>query len=115
MERTETRDLPSPPLLVTIFHYSIPEGMLGRGLNKYQGTGADALQRPLRSRFQARLTASVRVCRDKPARCERVQVSDSEGLANHAGPESCAGFGNGVCEALTGERAGRVESPEMAH
>jgi hypothetical protein len=25
------------------------------------GTGADALQRPLRSRFQARLTASVRL------------------------------------------------------
>jgi hypothetical protein len=34
--------------------------MLGRGLNKYQGTGADALQRPLRARFWARLTASVR-------------------------------------------------------
>ena len=37
-----------------------------------------------------------------------MQVSDSEGLANHAGPESCAGFGNGVPEALTGECAGRV-------
>ena len=41
-------------------------------------------------RLLARLTASVRVCRDKPARCEGVQVSDSEGRANHAGPESCA-------------------------
>jgi len=57
----------------------------------------------------------VRVCRDKPARCEGVQVSDSEGLANHAGSESCASLGNGVREALTGERAGRVWSPEMAN
>jgi hypothetical protein len=24
-----------------------------------------------------------------------VKVSDSEGLANHTGPESCAGIGNG--------------------
>jgi hypothetical protein len=60
-----------------------------------------------------RLTAGVRVCRDKPARCEGVQVSDSEGLANHTGPESCASFGNGVREALTGECAGRVLSPEI--
>ena len=42
-----------------------------------------------------------------------MQVSDSEGLANHAGPESCASLGNGVREALTGERAGRVWSPEI--
>ena len=42
-----------------------------------------------------------------------MQVSDSEGLANHAGPESCASFGNGVREALTGEGAGRVSSPEI--
>ena len=55
------------------------------------------------------------MCRDKPARCEGVQVSDSEGLANHAGPESCASLGNGVREALAGERAGRVWSPEMAN
>jgi hypothetical protein len=34
----------------------------GGGLNKYQGPAADALQRPLRSRFQARLTAGVRRC-----------------------------------------------------
>jgi hypothetical protein len=80
-----------------------------------QRTGADALQRPLVpcSRFRARLRPSVRVCRDKPARCERVQVSDSEGLAHHAGPESCASFGNGAREALIGERAGRVLSPEI--
>jgi hypothetical protein len=32
----------------------------GGDLHKYQGTGTDALQRPLRSRFRARLTASVR-------------------------------------------------------
>ena len=43
-----------------------------------------------------------------------MQVPDSEGLANHTGPESCAGVGNGVGEALTGEGAGRVLSPEIA-
>jgi hypothetical protein len=53
------------------------------------------------------------VCRDKPARCERVQVSDSEGLATHAGPEACAGAGNGVSDALTGDGAGRVWSPAI--
>src|SRR5262245_10228283 len=31
MERTEAHDRRSPPLLGTIFHYSIPVGMLGRG------------------------------------------------------------------------------------
>jgi hypothetical protein len=68
----------------------------------------DGVQRPLRFSFQPRLTPSVRVCRDKPARCEGVEVSDSEGLANHTGSESCASLGHGACEALTGERAGRV-------
>jgi hypothetical protein len=42
-----------------------------------------------------------------------VQVPDSEGPANHTGPESCAGIGNGVGEALTGEHAGRVWSPAI--
>ena len=51
--------------------------------------------------------------RDKPARCEGVKVSDSEGLANHTGPESCVVVGNGCGEALTGERAGRVLSSEI--
>jgi hypothetical protein len=63
--------------------------------------------------YRRRLKPGVRVCRDKPARCEGVQVSDSEGRANHTGPESCASFGHGVREALTGECAGRVESPEI--
>ena len=35
-----------------------------------------------------------------------------EGLAIHAGPESCAAAGNCVREALTGVRAGRVSSRE---
>jgi hypothetical protein len=75
----------------------------------------DCLQPMLlrRSGFRQQGSASVRVCRDKPARCEGVQVSDSEGLANHTGPESCASFGNGVREALTGECAGRVWSPDI--
>ena len=33
---------------------------LQAGLYTYKGSGADALQRPLRSRFRARLTAGVR-------------------------------------------------------
>ncbi|SRR6266851_7736131 len=37
----------SPSLLVTISYYSIPSGMLGRGLNKYQRLAADCLQRTL--------------------------------------------------------------------
>jgi hypothetical protein len=51
----------SPPLLVTIFHYSIPEGMLGRGLNKYQGFAADCLQPPLHCGFQQQLKPGVRL------------------------------------------------------
>jgi hypothetical protein len=31
MERREAHDLRSPALLVTVFYYSIPAGMLGRG------------------------------------------------------------------------------------
>jgi hypothetical protein len=42
-----------------------------------------------------------------------VKVPDSEGLATHTGPESCVATGNGRREALTGERAGRVLSPEI--
>jgi hypothetical protein len=60
-----------------------------------------------------REACGVRACREKPARCEGVKVSDSEGLANHTGPESCAVVGDGCGEALTGERVGRVLSPEI--
>jgi hypothetical protein len=41
-----------------------------------------------------------------------VQVRCTEGLANHSGPESCAGIREGVSEALTGERAGQPLSCE---
>jgi hypothetical protein len=51
--------------------------------------------------------------RDKPAQWCRVQVPDSESRANHTGPESCAGVGHGVGEALTGEGTGRVGSPAI--
>lgn len=37
----------------------------------------------------------------------------SEGVATHAGPESCGVAGNGGSEALTGECAGWVLSPEV--
>jgi hypothetical protein len=41
-----------------------------------------------------------------------MQESYDEGLTNHIDPESCAYPGNGISEALTGERAGWVLSPE---
>jgi YVTN family beta-propeller protein len=41
-----------------------------------------------------------------------VQVSYSEGLANHTGPESCAGIREDAGEALTGERIGQPSSRE---
>jgi hypothetical protein len=41
-----------------------------------------------------------------------VKVSNNKGLANHIGPESCACGGNSTGEALTGEQAGWVLSPE---
>ena len=42
-----------------------------------------------------------------------MKESYDEGLANHVGPESCAGDRKGLSEALTGERAGRLWSREM--
>jgi len=50
----------------------------------------------------------------KTGKVLEVQVLDSKGLANHTGPESCAGAGNRPGEALTGERVGRVLSREIA-
>jgi hypothetical protein len=41
-----------------------------------------------------------------------VQVSHSEGLANHTDPESCAGIREEAGEALTGERIGQPSSRE---
>ncbi len=42
-----------------------------------------------------------------------MKVLHVEGVATHNGPESCGGTGDGVGEALTGERAGRVLSREI--
>ena len=39
-----------------------------------------------------------------------MQVSHSEGLANHTGPESCVGIREDAGEALTGERIGQPSS-----
>ena len=39
-----------------------------------------------------------------------MQVSHSEGLANHTGPESCGGIREDAGEALTGERIGQPSS-----
>ena len=41
-----------------------------------------------------------------------MQVSHSEGLANHTGPESCGGIREDAGEALTGERTGQPLSRE---
>ena len=41
-----------------------------------------------------------------------MQVSYSEGLANHTGPESCVGIREDAGEALTGERIGQPSSRE---
>jgi hypothetical protein len=43
-----------------------------------------------------------------------MQESYGEGVAIHTGPESCVDAREGGCEALTGERAGRVFSRERA-
>jgi hypothetical protein len=62
----------------------------GGGLNHYHSTAADAFQRPLRSRFQARLSASLRHLRSSPwlHRCradvpvhQRPQLSKARGCA----------------------------------
>jgi RNA-directed DNA polymerase len=42
-----------------------------------------------------------------------MEESYSEGLASHAGPESCIDVRKGVGEALTGVRIGRVLSREI--
>jgi RNA-directed DNA polymerase len=42
-----------------------------------------------------------------------MEVSYSEGLANHAGPESCVGVRKDAGEALTGVRTGWVLSHEI--
>jgi hypothetical protein len=41
-----------------------------------------------------------------------MEISYSEGLASHTGPESCVGVRKGDGEALTGVRTGRVLSRE---
>ena len=41
-----------------------------------------------------------------------MRVPRSEGVANHTGPESCAGLREGAGEALTGESTGQPSSRE---
>ena len=40
-----------------------------------------------------------------------MRVPYDEGVANHIGPELCAGVREGVSEALTGERTGQAIEP----
>jgi len=51
-------------------------------------------------------------CAGKTGEVLRMEVSYGEGVASHAGPESCAVVREDRGEALTGERAGRVSSRE---
>ena len=44
-----------------------------------------------------------------------MKESYGEGVATHAGPESCVDVREGGGEALTGARAGRVLSREITH
>jgi hypothetical protein len=53
------------------------------------------------------------LCAGETGKVQWVKVPYGEGVAIHAGPESCAGARKGVREALTGERAGRPLSREM--
>jgi len=93
------RRRPSQTQQARTMHWSRPrQGQLG------------GLRVPSRAR---RLTAGVRVRRDKPAMWCRVQVPDSEGCASHTGPESGVALGNGRREAWPGECAGRVWSPDI--
>ena len=48
----------------------------------------------------------------KTGKVSKVQVLNSQGLANQAGPKSCVWTSNRPGEVLTGERAGRVLSRE---
>lgn len=49
----------------------------------------------------------------KTDRNQGMKESDVEGEANHNGPELCGGDGNVTAEALAGESAGVVLSPEI--
>ena len=89
---------------------------LKAGQSTYKGPGADCLQRPLvpRSRFRQRLTPSVRVSAGtsrhsgEGCKSQTVKVQPTTLAPSHA-----QAIGNGVGEALTGERAGRVWSPAI--
>ncbi len=52
------------------------------------------------------------MCAGRTGELQWMKVPYAEGLATHGGPESCAGAGNCVGEALTGESVGRVLSRE---
>ena len=49
----------------------------------------------------------------KAGREQRMQEPPEKGIANHLDPESCAGAGNSVGEALTGAHAGQTWNSEI--
>jgi glycine/D-amino acid oxidase-like deaminating enzyme len=53
------------------------------------------------------------LCAGKAGEVLWMRVPRDEGVAGHVGPESCGHVREGVVEALTGERAGRVLSSEI--
>ena len=66
-------------------------GLLKAGLDTYKGCAGDAFQRPLRSRFQARLTASVRASAgtsrhsSEGCKSQTVKVEPTTLAPSHAG------------------------------
>jgi hypothetical protein len=51
-------------------------------------------------------------CAGQTGKEQRVQVSYSEGVASHTGPESSVDIREGIGEGLTGERIGQALSRE---
>lgn len=64
-------------------------------------------------RNPCRLRFSVSPCAGQTGKLKGMKESDGEGIASHAGPESCVTARKGEGEALTGVRAGRVLSREI--
>jgi len=73
--------------------------------------GARSNARPYRDRV-APISGEHLVVRRETGKEEVVRVHCDEGVANHVGPEPCAGNREGVGEASVGERAGQPLSRE---
>ena len=77
------------------------------------GAGAELDGRPANLAMKEAPRCMRAFVRRVNRRGEKVKVLNEKGLATHFVSESCAGGGNSVGEALTGERAGWVSSREI--